>query len=134
MLFSPRMRPNFFAASMNAGLLPGPEAQYTQIDLIVLMGKGCGVAGASRQGAPCEWSLPGLARRKARERAYAWQSTLLAKIVATLTRGRGPRLTQGGSIRRVGFPPFGVLVVRKRLYMRVVRRGCACGPSLPAGV
>src|SRR5947208_13434910 len=45
------MRPNVFAASMNVGLLPGPEAQYTQIDLIVLMGKGFGAAGASRQGA-----------------------------------------------------------------------------------
>jgi hypothetical protein len=54
---------------MNVGSLPGPEAQYTQIDLIVLMGKGCGVAGAGRQGAPCEWSLPGIAPREARVNA-----------------------------------------------------------------
>jgi hypothetical protein len=51
---------------MNAGSLPGPEAQYTQIDLIVLMGKGCGAAGAGRQGLPWEWSLVAIARREAR--------------------------------------------------------------------
>src|ERR1700745_365620 len=63
MPFSARIRPNVFAASMNAGSLPGPEAQYTQIDLIVLMGKGCGAAGAGRQGSPREWLLPAIARR-----------------------------------------------------------------------
>src|SRR6185312_9051288 len=69
MPFSARIRPNVFAASMNAGFLPGPEAQYTQIDLIVLMGKGCGAAGAGRQGSPREWLLPAIARCKARGNA-----------------------------------------------------------------
>src|SRR5438105_7431615 len=84
MPFSARMRPNVFAASMNAGLLPDPEAQYTQIDLIVLMGKGFGAAGASRQGA--------------------------------------------GGVAGI-FPRRGDCAA-ERLYMRGVRRGRACGPSL----
>src|SRR5262252_1379050 len=78
------MPPNVFAASMNAGSLPGPEAQYTQIDSIVLMGQGCGAAGASRQGA--------------------------------------------GDVAGI-FPRRGDCAA-ERLYMRVVRRGRACGPSL----
>src|SRR5262249_23841641 len=53
---------------------------------------------------------PAIARRKARERAYARQSILPAWIL-----------------------PFGVLVARKRLYMTGVRRGRACGPSLRPG-
>jgi hypothetical protein len=69
---------------MNVGSLPGPEAQYTQIDLIVLMGKGCGVAGAGRQGTPLRMVIAGhSATQGPRERAYARQSTLLVKIVAT---------------------------------------------------
>src|SRR6478735_5969178 len=100
MPFSARIRPNVFAASMNAGFLPGPEAQYTQIDLIVLMGKGCGAAGAGRQGSPREWLLPAIARCKARVSAPMLGNTPCFVRM-------GPRVKAaagaGGSIRSVGF-------------------------------
>src|SRR5262245_36630785 len=156
MPFSARIRPNFFAASMNSGFLPGPEAQYTQIDLIVLMGKGCGAAGAGRQGAPVTRRAPSVTRGQkrvedARRRAYdprlhhlrknfcegegLHRNSGLPELRSIMRRKSGkPDLRCQARQSRVGIFPFGVLVVRKGLYMTVVRRGCACGPPLLAGV
>src|ERR1700745_1062105 len=110
MPFSARTWQSSVAASIKAGLLPGPDAQYTQIDLIVLMGEGCGAPQRVRQVAGWHTRAQRVARRAKRNPRLPQQGEVVRHF-PPLTRvmNVGPPRRQDES----GPTQFGMIAVRK---------------------